>query len=89
MDLVKECMTVHVAITARGLVLNLLKWKTTMTTNNMKSSYFQTPRTMEEAVWHPWGAAIEVPVTSKVNAYDTIIFVLAIVIVCMTIYILV
>ena len=44
---------------------------------------------MEEAVWHPWGAAIEVPVTSKVNAYDTIIFALAIVIVCMTIYILV
>lgn len=59
-----------------------------MNNPNMKSSYFQTPRTMDEAVWHPWGAAIEVPVEPQANVYDVVISVLAFVVVCLTIYIL-
>lgn len=60
----------------------------TYSTHNMKSSYFQTPRTMDEAVWHPWGASIEIPSASKNNAYDIVICVLAFAVVCMTVYIL-
>lgn len=43
---------------------------------------------MDEAVWHPWGAAIEVPVEPQANVYDVVISVLAFVVVCLTIYIL-
>ena len=57
-------------------------------THNMKSSYFQTPRTMDEAVWHPWGAAVEIPTVHRNNAYDVVVYVLAFAVVCMTVYIL-
>ena len=57
-------------------------------THNMKSSYFQTPRTMDEAVWHPWGAAVEIPAVQRNNAYDVVVYVLAFAVVCMTVYIL-
>jgi len=53
----------------------------------MKPSYFQTPRTMDEAVWHPWGATIEISSKPKTNIYDFVFWFLALVVICAVIYI--
>jgi len=61
----------------------------TYSTHSMKSSYLQTPRTMDEAVWHPWGAAIEVQTPAKGHVYDVVVYLLSFAVACTTIYILV
>ena len=58
----------------------------TYSTQSMKSSYLQTPRTMDEAVWHPWGAAIEMPAQSKTHIYDVVVYLLAFATACTTVY---
>jgi len=47
----------------------------------MKKSHFTTPRTMEEGVWHPWGAAIEKPYKGEsLGLLDYLLFALSAVI---------
>lgn len=40
----------------------------------MKPSYFQTPRSLEDATFHSWGQAIEsIPSGIRINAADVIL----------------
>lgn len=47
--------------------------------NTMKPSYFQTPRTLEDATFYAWGDPIVKPEMQKQHPADVVIYVLGIV----------
>jgi len=51
----------------------------------MKKSHFTTPRTMDDAVWHPWGAAIEKPAEEPAFGFWDCVLLIVTVIVLATI----
>ena len=53
----------------------------------MKPSYFQTPRTLDEATFYVAGAAIEVPEKPQTPMYDVVMYVLTVVAVGVVIYV--
>ncbi len=53
----------------------------------MKPSYFQTPRTLDEATFYVGGAAIELPEKQPTPMYDVVMYVLTVVAVGVVIYV--
>lgn len=48
----------------------------------MKRSHFTTPRSMDEATWYPWGAAIEKPYKGeRLGFWDYVLLVFSVAIV--------
>lgn len=53
----------------------------------MKPTHLKTPRTIDEGIWIPGGAAIEIPYKPKLGFWDYVLFGLSIVIGCAALWI--